>query len=76
MQMHKHRAIILLENPAQHKCAISFDWQWNIHLTGKILGDKGQHECMIPLDREWYVHVKMVIFVPRKKCIRKFHGQK
>ena len=24
-QMHKHIVIILLENPAQHKCAISFD---------------------------------------------------
>ena len=43
-QMHKQIAIILLENPVQHKCAISIDWQWNIHLTEKILGDQGQHK--------------------------------
>lgn len=50
--MHKQIAIILLENPVQHKCANSLDRQWNIHLTGKILRDQGQHECMISLDRE------------------------
>ena len=70
MNMHKHIAITLLGNPAHHICAISFDWQWNIHLTEKILGDQGQHKCMIRLDIEWYVYVKKSYYCAQRNAYK------